>query len=222
MSQGVSPSFLRSGRRSTSYCTYNLREKYSTRTRHASTFFCSIFLDQLRPKLNNVLQCLSLNGYSVFSLIDDILACCNLEDERIKTLHKWMERDAADICVRLLSLITSGPERVFGRVKCTCSSSSSGWRVLSCVHSQESQPCSADRRTPGQCFPGHLQLLYTRPYCVSTSTCQGLAKFSSRLPKMARNHICVTTPARSTPKLLIRNTRSEESSFLARHLTSNR
>ena len=81
----------------------------------------------MRPELDNVLQCLSLNGYSVFSLIDDILAHCNWEDERIKMLHKGMERDAADICVRLLSLITSGPERVLGRVKCTCSLSSSVW-----------------------------------------------------------------------------------------------
>jgi hypothetical protein len=113
------------------YFNLNLREKYSTRTRDASTLFCSILMDQLRPKLNNVLQCLSLNGYSIFSLIDDILAYCNLEDERIKILREGMERDAADICVRLLSLITSGPEKIFGRVKCTCSSSSSGWLVTS-------------------------------------------------------------------------------------------
>jgi hypothetical protein len=88
-------------------------------------------MDQLRPELDNVLQCLSLNGYSVFSLIEDILSRCNWEDERIKTLHKGMERDAGDICVRLLSLIASGPERVlrFGKVKCTCPLSSSVWPV---------------------------------------------------------------------------------------------
>ena len=76
-------------------------------------------MDQLRPELDSVLQCLSLNGYSVFSLIDDILARGNWEDERIKTLREGMERDAADICARLLCHITSGPERVlkFGRVQ---------------------------------------------------------------------------------------------------------
>jgi hypothetical protein len=77
---------------------------------------------QLRPELDNVLQCLSLNGYSVFSLIDDILARSNWEDDRIKILREGMERDAADICARLLCHITSVPERVmkFGRVQCTC------------------------------------------------------------------------------------------------------
>ena len=80
-------------------------------------------MDQLRPELDNVLQCLTLNGYSVFSLISDILARCNWEDERIKILREGMERDAADICARLLCHITSGPERVlkFGRVQCACS-----------------------------------------------------------------------------------------------------
>ncbi|KAN0130999.1 hypothetical protein V8E53_011132 [Lactarius tabidus] len=62
-------------------------------------------------KLDNVLQCLSLNGYSVFSLIDDILACRNWEDESIKLLREGMERDAADICARLLCF-DSVPKRV--------------------------------------------------------------------------------------------------------------
>jgi hypothetical protein len=77
---------------------------------------------QLRPELDNVLQCLSLNGYSVFSLIDDILARGNWKDERIKTLREGIERDAADICARLLCHITSGPERAlkFGRVHRAC------------------------------------------------------------------------------------------------------
>jgi len=80
-------------------------------------------MDQLRPELDNVLQCLSLNGYSLFSLIDDIHASCNsnCEDERIKTLREGMERDTADICARLLCHITSGPEREtvlkFGKVQ---------------------------------------------------------------------------------------------------------
>ena len=80
-------------------------------------------MDKLHPELDNVLQCLSLNGYSVFLLIDDILAHGNWEDKWIKTLREGMERDAADICARLLCHITSCPERVlkFGRVQCACS-----------------------------------------------------------------------------------------------------
>ncbi|KAH9161022.1 hypothetical protein EDB89DRAFT_809941 [Lactarius sanguifluus] len=57
----------------------------------------------MHPKLNDVLQCLSTNGYSVFSLIDDILSQgCNQEDPRIKLLREGVERDAANICARLL------------------------------------------------------------------------------------------------------------------------
>ena len=78
-------------------------------------------MNKLRPELDNVLQCLTLNGYSVFSLINDILARCNWEDERIKILREGMERDAADICARLLRSV---PRRVLkhGGVQCTCSS----------------------------------------------------------------------------------------------------
>jgi hypothetical protein len=87
-------------------------------------------MNQLRPELDNVLQCLSLNGYSVLSLIDDIHARCNLnrENERIKTLREGMERDTADICARLLYRITSSPATVlkFGKFQCTCSSSDMG------------------------------------------------------------------------------------------------
>ena len=47
---------------------------------------------------------LCLNGYSVLSLIDDILAHgCNREDQKIKLLREWVEREPADIiCARLL------------------------------------------------------------------------------------------------------------------------
>jgi hypothetical protein len=59
---------------------------------------------QMRPELDDVLQSLFLNGYSVSSLINDILAHgCNREDRRIKLLREGTERDAADICARLLS-----------------------------------------------------------------------------------------------------------------------
>jgi hypothetical protein len=128
--------------------------------------------------LDTVLQILSINGYSVFSLIDDILARGEWEDERIKLLQEGITRDAVDICARILSHqpasaslsawalslavvqstlrseveemprkvhdiqsnnVTSpglssgaacasmgGPESVFGRAQCTCSSSSVG------------------------------------------------------------------------------------------------
>ncbi|KAH9161031.1 hypothetical protein EDB89DRAFT_2081002 [Lactarius sanguifluus] len=57
----------------------------------------------MRPELDNVLQSLILNGYSAFSLIDDILAHGrNREDQRIVLLRGGVERDAADICARLL------------------------------------------------------------------------------------------------------------------------
>jgi hypothetical protein len=84
--------------------------------------------EQMRLELDNVIQCLSLNGYLVFSLIDDILAC--REDERIKLLLEGIERelrDAADICARLLCF-DSVPTRVlkYGRVQCTCLTSSAG------------------------------------------------------------------------------------------------
>ncbi|KAH9161340.1 hypothetical protein EDB89DRAFT_739890 [Lactarius sanguifluus] len=60
----------------------------------------------MRPELDNVLQvqCLILNGYSVFSLINDIIVHGrNLEDQRIKLLREGVERDAADICAHLLN-----------------------------------------------------------------------------------------------------------------------
>ncbi|KAH9037721.1 hypothetical protein EDB84DRAFT_1130057 [Lactarius hengduanensis] len=57
----------------------------------------------MHPELDNVLQSLLLNGYSVFSLIDDILAHDrNREDQRIMLLRGGVERDVADICARLL------------------------------------------------------------------------------------------------------------------------
>ena len=86
----------------------------------SALLFFSAFMDQLHLELDNVLQSLSLNGYSVFSLINDILVCCTQEDKRIKVLWEGLECDTADICTCLLSHITSGPKRVmkFGRVQC--------------------------------------------------------------------------------------------------------
>jgi len=59
----------------------------------------------MRPELDNVLQSLSLNGYSVFTLINDILLSHDFdqEDPNIRPLRKGVERDATDICARLLS-----------------------------------------------------------------------------------------------------------------------
>ena len=82
-----------------------------------------IFMDELRPKLDSVLHCLSLNNYSVFSLINDILTYCDWEDERIELFLEGMERDAPDICA-LLRHIPSGSEGVldYGRAqRSTCS-----------------------------------------------------------------------------------------------------
>lgn len=81
-------------------------------------------------ELDNVLQCLSLNGCSVFSPMDGILAPCDRKDQRIKLLREGIERDAADICARLFCYVTSGPERVlkFRRVQCTCSTFQGGAR----------------------------------------------------------------------------------------------
>ena len=52
--------------------------------------------------LDSILKLISLNGYSIFSLIDDILARGEWEDERIKLLQEGITRDAVDICARLL------------------------------------------------------------------------------------------------------------------------
>ena len=58
----------------------------------------------MRPELDNVLQCLFLNGYSVLSLISDILSHgSNGEDRRIKSLLEGVEQNAVDICARLLN-----------------------------------------------------------------------------------------------------------------------
>ena len=58
----------------------------------------------MRPELDNVLQCLFLNGYSVLSLISDILSHgSNEEDQLIKCLLEGVEQDAVNICARLLN-----------------------------------------------------------------------------------------------------------------------
>ena len=113
------------------------------------------FMDRVRPELDTVLQSLSLNGYSIFSLVDYILASYNREDQRMKLLREGMERDIADICIRLLSHNPAGLERVldFGRAQCTCSSFGAALteprQVLSCVYGQKLQTCGDDRYSPG-------------------------------------------------------------------------
>ena len=86
-------------------------------------------MDRLRPELDTVLQSLSLNGFSIFSLVDYILASYNREDQRIKPLREEMERDIADICIRLLSHNPAGLKRVldFGKAQCMCSSLRVSW-----------------------------------------------------------------------------------------------
>ena len=49
-------------------------------------------------------MCLSLNGYAVFSLINEILAHgCDGEYQRIKSLREGVERDSVKICAHLLN-----------------------------------------------------------------------------------------------------------------------
>lgn len=61
-------------------------------------------LNLMRPELNNVLQCLSHNGYSVLSLIGDILSRgSNREDRRIQCFLEGVEQNAVDICAQLLN-----------------------------------------------------------------------------------------------------------------------
>jgi hypothetical protein len=75
-------------------------EKPKLLTRTCPPFFLT-YPNQMHLRLNDIL--LSLNGYSIFSLIDDILARGEWpgEDERIKLLQEGITRDAVDICTRL-------------------------------------------------------------------------------------------------------------------------
>src|ERR1700744_2656349 len=79
----------------------NARRVQYVRISFSSRDLC--IMDRLRPEIDTVLQSLSLNGFSIFSLVDYILASYNREDQRIKPLREEMERDIADICIRLLS-----------------------------------------------------------------------------------------------------------------------
>ena len=74
------------------------------------TKILSLGFGRNRQELDNVLQCLSINDYSIFSLIDDILAYCDRDD--IKLVREGIECDATDICDCLFSYVTSGLKRV--------------------------------------------------------------------------------------------------------------
>ena len=99
-------------------------------------------MDQISPELYSVLQCLSLNGHLIFSLMDDVTTFSGLHLITGKTKQEGMVRDTADICVCLLSHNPAGLERVLnlGRASCTCSRFGVGLtgpqRVLSLVYSQ--------------------------------------------------------------------------------------
>lgn len=74
---------------------------------HTSVYYHSksrVLIDLItRTKyIDSILQLISLNGYSIFSLIDGILARREWEDEGIKLLQEGIMRDAVDICTRLL------------------------------------------------------------------------------------------------------------------------
>jgi hypothetical protein len=141
-----------------------------TRVQCVRIFFSRVYsMDQMPPELGPVLQTLSSNGNSIFSLMDYILASHNPEDQRIKPLREGMERDTANICILLLSHNPAGFDRVldFGirRAQCMCSIFSAGptgpQQVLSWVYSQEVRVCGHDQHSPGQCLPGNIQLWST-------------------------------------------------------------
>ncbi|KAH9038083.1 hypothetical protein EDB85DRAFT_1888141 [Lactarius pseudohatsudake] len=59
--------------------------------------------NQVHSGLDNVLSCLSENGYTISSLISDILMrCYTLEHWRVRLAREELERDAVDICARFL------------------------------------------------------------------------------------------------------------------------
>ncbi|KAH9019643.1 hypothetical protein EDB85DRAFT_1838807, partial [Lactarius pseudohatsudake] len=54
-------------------------------------------------RLNNVLSCLSDNDYTISALLSDVLSrCYTLEDRRVQSAREEVERNALDICARLL------------------------------------------------------------------------------------------------------------------------
>ncbi|KAH9008001.1 hypothetical protein EDB85DRAFT_1843007, partial [Lactarius pseudohatsudake] len=61
--------------------------------------------------LANVLQCLSDNGYTIFSLVTSVLSWCNLDqdldDLGVQLAREDLERDAVDVCACLLSHTTT-------------------------------------------------------------------------------------------------------------------
>ncbi|KAH9015955.1 hypothetical protein EDB83DRAFT_2232606 [Lactarius deliciosus] len=61
--------------------------------------------------LNTVLSCLSDNGYTIFTLLSDVLSRrYTLEDRRVRLAREGVEHDALGICARLLSHIpTAAP-----------------------------------------------------------------------------------------------------------------
>jgi hypothetical protein len=57
-----------------------------------------------RSALDIVLLCLSDNGYTISSLISDVLMRrYTLEDQRVRLAREELERDSVDICARLLN-----------------------------------------------------------------------------------------------------------------------
>ncbi|KAH8980615.1 hypothetical protein EDB92DRAFT_1820506 [Lactarius akahatsu] len=61
--------------------------------------------------LNNILSCLSDNGYTILTLLSDVLLRqYTLEDQRVRLAREEVERDALGICTHLLSHIpTAAP-----------------------------------------------------------------------------------------------------------------
>ena len=130
-------------------------------------------MDQIRPELDSVLQCLSLNGYSIFSLMDYILAPYNREDQRITPLREGIERDTTYICLLLHSHDPTGFERVLdsGRVQCTCSISRAGSHKSTRSAKLLVQSRIADMRSRSTysrtvCFWKYLTSVYANPHGI--------------------------------------------------------
>ena len=60
-------------------------------------------MDDDANALDAILQCLSDNGYSIFTLVTGVLSQHNLADQRIQSAKEDLERNAVDICACFLS-----------------------------------------------------------------------------------------------------------------------
>lgn len=85
------------------------RYPFHTATSHLTISYCIVSMDtRVNSGLDKVLSCLSDNGYTISSLISNVLLRCHtLEDQRVQSAREGLERDAMDICTRLCGHIPS-------------------------------------------------------------------------------------------------------------------